>query len=438
LYDAIVIGARYAGAPTAMLLARTGRDVLLLDRARFPSEIPHGHFIHRHGPARLSRWGLLDRVLATGCPAITAQTIDLGDFRHGHRGPERRNHDAHLDPVKPPPIADLPSIALVCDDGRGGRLTVEHEVESESPAAAARDERTAGQDPLGAPHALVIQLQRQAGNTAVAGWLSGGSDRPVLARHPLTKVLKYSAKWLSKRTVKTVSKHIAKHGRRIAGKALHTIFKHPQKIRGMLELGVREAGEVLVKHAKTPAEHVIEEAGIRIERQAARSGKVRWLVTREFKDAIGTNGERFLAFVVDVSGRIVTSFPSASSAPRAILGLTVGGAALLLDRTAEAAENIRSDAEGRAKAAAEKEDSWEWQEWIPFIGDIWGGSLNEGEDEYLRQQRFYKAVVDDVILELEEKEQVNFGPERRAAIEDLIRASIAAPYLVDEAEAEAP
>ena len=63
-----------------MLLARSGHDVLLVDRARFPSEIPHGHFIHRHGPARLSRWGLLDRVLATGCPAITSLTVDLGDF----------------------------------------------------------------------------------------------------------------------------------------------------------------------------------------------------------------------------------------------------------------------------------------------------------------------------------------------------------------------
>jgi flavin-dependent dehydrogenase len=55
MYDAIVIGARCAGASTAMLLARSGLDVLLVDRARFPSEIPHGHFIHRHGPARLAR-----------------------------------------------------------------------------------------------------------------------------------------------------------------------------------------------------------------------------------------------------------------------------------------------------------------------------------------------------------------------------------------------
>ena len=64
MYDAIVIGARCAGATTAMLLARAGLDVLLVDRAPFPSEIPHGHFIHMHGPRRLADWGVLDAVLA--------------------------------------------------------------------------------------------------------------------------------------------------------------------------------------------------------------------------------------------------------------------------------------------------------------------------------------------------------------------------------------
>jgi flavin-dependent dehydrogenase len=79
-YDAIVVGARCAGAATAMLLARRGFDVLLVDRARFPSEIPHGHYIRMHGPPRLAAWGLLDRVLATGAPPITSITMDLGDF----------------------------------------------------------------------------------------------------------------------------------------------------------------------------------------------------------------------------------------------------------------------------------------------------------------------------------------------------------------------
>jgi flavin-dependent dehydrogenase len=80
MYDAIIVGARCAGASTAMLLARRGHEVLLVDRATFPSDIPHGHFLHRQGPARLKRWGLLERVAATGAPAITAITTDYGDF----------------------------------------------------------------------------------------------------------------------------------------------------------------------------------------------------------------------------------------------------------------------------------------------------------------------------------------------------------------------
>ena len=80
MYDAIVVGARCAGASTAMLLARKGLDVLLVDRATFPSDIPHGHFVHRHGPRRLADWGLLDRVLETNCPAVTSMTTDFGDF----------------------------------------------------------------------------------------------------------------------------------------------------------------------------------------------------------------------------------------------------------------------------------------------------------------------------------------------------------------------
>jgi flavin-dependent dehydrogenase len=77
-YDAIVVGARCAGAATAMLLARAGLRVLLADRGAFPSDIPHGHFIRRRGPERLRRWGLLDPV-AAGSPPIDAWLSDLGD-----------------------------------------------------------------------------------------------------------------------------------------------------------------------------------------------------------------------------------------------------------------------------------------------------------------------------------------------------------------------
>jgi flavin-dependent dehydrogenase len=80
MYDAIVIGARCAGSPTAMLLARKGYRVLLLDRAGFPSDTISTHYIHQPGVASLERWGLRDQVAATGCPAIGELVFDVGPF----------------------------------------------------------------------------------------------------------------------------------------------------------------------------------------------------------------------------------------------------------------------------------------------------------------------------------------------------------------------
>jgi 2-polyprenyl-6-methoxyphenol hydroxylase-like FAD-dependent oxidoreductase len=80
VYDAIVVGARCAGAPTAMLLARAGCDVLLVDRAEFPSDTLSTHLIHPTGIAALRRWGLLDRVIATGCPPVETYSFDFGPF----------------------------------------------------------------------------------------------------------------------------------------------------------------------------------------------------------------------------------------------------------------------------------------------------------------------------------------------------------------------
>src|ERR671921_794516 len=79
-YDAIVVGARCAGAPTAMLLAARGHRVLLVDRATFPSDTLSTHLLHPPGVAALRRWGLLDRLTATGCPPIGTYAFDFGPF----------------------------------------------------------------------------------------------------------------------------------------------------------------------------------------------------------------------------------------------------------------------------------------------------------------------------------------------------------------------
>ena len=77
-FDVIVIGARCAGSPTAMLLARKGYSVLLVDRATFPSDTLSTHVIHPHGVATLGRWGLLDRLVGSGCPQIHTYSFNFG------------------------------------------------------------------------------------------------------------------------------------------------------------------------------------------------------------------------------------------------------------------------------------------------------------------------------------------------------------------------
>jgi 2-polyprenyl-6-methoxyphenol hydroxylase-like FAD-dependent oxidoreductase len=77
-YDAIIVGARCAGSPTAMLLARKGYRVLVVDRATFPSDTVSTHVVHPLAVAALARWGLLPRLAATGCPPIDTYAFDFG------------------------------------------------------------------------------------------------------------------------------------------------------------------------------------------------------------------------------------------------------------------------------------------------------------------------------------------------------------------------
>ena len=77
-HDVVIVGARCAGAPLAMLLARAGHDVLMVDRATFPSDTMSTHFIQSPGMARLHAWGLAEKVFATNCPPITKAFFDVG------------------------------------------------------------------------------------------------------------------------------------------------------------------------------------------------------------------------------------------------------------------------------------------------------------------------------------------------------------------------
>src|SRR5688572_30032896 len=77
--DVIVIGARCAGAATAMLLARTGHRVLLVDRGRYGTDTVSTHALMRGAVVQLHRWNVLPAVIAAGTTPVRQATFFYGD-----------------------------------------------------------------------------------------------------------------------------------------------------------------------------------------------------------------------------------------------------------------------------------------------------------------------------------------------------------------------
>src|SRR5215475_6770341 len=92
-FDVVVVGARPAGAATAMLLARHGRRVLMLDRDRYGTDTLSTHALMRGGVRLLSQWHLLDQIISAGTPPVGRSRFDYGT-------------DSVTVPIKPSPGVD--------------------------------------------------------------------------------------------------------------------------------------------------------------------------------------------------------------------------------------------------------------------------------------------------------------------------------------------
>ena len=78
-YDVVIVGARCAGAATALLLARRGLRVLAIDRGRYGSDTVSTHALMRAGVLQLSRWGVLGEIKAAGTPVIRSTSFHYDD-----------------------------------------------------------------------------------------------------------------------------------------------------------------------------------------------------------------------------------------------------------------------------------------------------------------------------------------------------------------------
>ena len=73
--DVVVVGARCAGAATAMLLARAGARVVLVDRGVYGGDALSTHALMRGAVLQLRRWGLLPAIVAAGTPPVHSTTF---------------------------------------------------------------------------------------------------------------------------------------------------------------------------------------------------------------------------------------------------------------------------------------------------------------------------------------------------------------------------
>lgn len=192
-YDTVVVGGRCAGAATAMLLARAGQRVLVLESARSGSDTLCTHTLTAGAIAQLRRWGLLDAVVAAGTPAIRRREIHYGDHEvdvddvgagaHALYAPRR----TVLDPILTTAAAAAGArirwgarVTALLRDGAGRVLGVEGYDRSTSNTFRVTATLTVGADGILSTVARAVRAQpRHLGSAAgayVYGYWSGPAD----------------------------------------------------------------------------------------------------------------------------------------------------------------------------------------------------------------------------------------------------------------------
>src|SRR5215212_4016115 len=78
-FDAVIVGARCAGAATALLMARAGARVLLVDRGMYGSDALSTHALMRGAVLQLHRWGVLPAIVAAGTPPVHSTTFSYAE-----------------------------------------------------------------------------------------------------------------------------------------------------------------------------------------------------------------------------------------------------------------------------------------------------------------------------------------------------------------------
>jgi 2-polyprenyl-6-methoxyphenol hydroxylase-like FAD-dependent oxidoreductase len=185
-YDAVIVGARAAGAATGLLLARAGLDVLVLDRAQYGEDTLSTHALMRGAVVQLQRWGLLPEIIAAGTPPVRRTTFHVGDERTSVAIKPSHGVDALYAPrrtVLDPILADAAiaagaeirydSTVIALRRDRNGRVIGITGHDAEGRSFDATSAITIGADGMNSAVARWVQAPVQRASTSAAAFVYG-------------------------------------------------------------------------------------------------------------------------------------------------------------------------------------------------------------------------------------------------------------------------
>lgn len=259
-----------------------------------------------------------------------------------------------------------------------------------------------------------------------------GKAAPRIHRSPLavSKVMVRVGPWLEQRAFSYISEHIRKHLFEDPTKPIHSVFLSRTNIRSLAMVATQEATALAMKGATTGA-RALKGAGVQVIREECGPKGIRWVVEREFAEAIGTKGERILRMVVSEGGSVISAYPV-----QRFQRLFLGAAAITAfdQHTASASEGMQGAAEAEARAEAEASTDWGtfFVNLVVPVG-LESSGLNEGENLQLALHRTMNQEFEAMIVEIEQQEGRPLTAYERSELRTLFEGSIAtALYLNTE------
>lgn len=183
--DVVVVGARVAGAATALHLAQAGHDVLIVDRAGPPADTVSTHSLFRPGVLQLQRAGVLDRIVSSGTAPIRQVSLVFDDETITFPVADEHGVDAYYAPRR----TVLDTVLLEAAVEAGARFFT-----GVSVTGVTRDDsgRVSGVTARTSQGSVEIAARHVVGADGTHSRIARAVDAPILASFPPSNSIVYA------------------------------------------------------------------------------------------------------------------------------------------------------------------------------------------------------------------------------------------------------